>query len=229
MSLTPERVADAFGATVGLLAKDADGRTWIVEGLRVDIYEAVAEAANAAGMDYRGLSDALKRAGGSFLDGLVAEGNARGFATSLSDLVGRARRLVTSATTVDRPRDPEDGFDGEGRTSDPWPDEQGGTAGLDGSMPRKIDGTLPFPVANKEATVDLSHLIGSKDERITFLPSLPPTKEARRDFSYSEKSALIEEAPDKRARNQGKLDLKGTHYTSSTPEELDDLTNPLFW
>lgn len=83
--------------------------------------------------------------------------------------------------------------------------------------------------ANKEETVELSHLIGAKDEAISFLPALPAVKEARRDFSYSEKSALIEEAPDRRARNQGKLDLAGTHYVSSTPEELDDLTNPLFW
>lgn len=243
-------------------------------------------------------------------------------------------------TTTDRPRDPDDGFDREERPTDPWPDAEGGTSGLDGAMPRQIDGTLPisrsafrgegdcyeaagkvmiedglntsefgyvsadevllchgqmtrpligghawneadghvFDLSNgritympideyyetfgikdvykytkdeafrimlklqqwgpwyddprlthKEATVDLSHLIGSKDERFSFLPALPTVKEARRDYSFSEKSALIEENPDKRARNQGKLDLAGTHYISSTPEELDDLTNPLFW
>lgn len=228
MALTPDRVADAFGATVGLLAKDARGVVWIVDDLGDEVYAAVADAANAAGLDYRGLYDALKRSGTEFLDGLV-EGGDGGFATSLSGLGDRARRLVTSATTVDRPRDPDDGFDGEDRTSDPWPDEQGGTAGLDGSMPRRIDGTLPFPVSSKEELMDLSHLIGARNEAISFLPALPSVKESRKDYSFSEKSALIEEAPDRRARNQGKLDLKGTHYTSATPEELDDLTNPLFW
>ena len=75
---------------------------------------------------------------------------------------------------------------------------------------------------------NLSHIIGSKDEEVHFLPDLsisPIGKEARRDFSEREKWALIEE--DGEAHNASKIDVKGTHYESQTADEIAMMIMPL--
>jgi DNA polymerase elongation subunit (family B) len=66
----------------------------------------------------------------------------------------------------------------------------------------------------------LSHLIGSKDEDVRFLPTLHTgiEKDARRQFSEREKYALIEE--DGEASNAHKVDVKGTHYESQDASEI---------
>jgi hypothetical protein len=47
-------------------------------------------------------------------------------------------------------------------------------------------------------------------------------KNARKDFSYSEQKALIDENLDGRARNYDKLNLEGTHYEIEQEASVDD-------
>ena len=79
----------------------------------------------------------------------------------------------------------------------------------------------------EKAERSLSHIIGSKNEDIHFLPDLSNkiTKETRRDFSEREKWALIEE--DGEAHNARKIDVKGTHYENQTADEIAMLIMPL--
>ena len=75
---------------------------------------------------------------------------------------------------------------------------------------------------------DLSHIIGSKDEDVRFLPDLskkPIEKDARRDYSEREKWALIEEEGE--AHNASKIDVTGTHYEGQTPQEIAQMIMPL--
>ena len=80
----------------------------------------------------------------------------------------------------------------------------------------------------KVSPAGLSHLIGSKDEEVRFLPDLskkPIDKESRRDFSEREKWALIEEEGE--AHNAAKIDVKGTHYESQSANEIAMMIMPL--
>ena len=73
----------------------------------------------------------------------------------------------------------------------------------------------------REKAHGLSHLIGSKDETVRFLPDLSPQrieKDARRSFSEREKYALIEEDGD--ASNAHKIDVKGTHYEDQSVTDI---------
>jgi hypothetical protein len=73
----------------------------------------------------------------------------------------------------------------------------------------------------EKAGDSLSHLIGSKDETVRFLPDLSPqaiVKDARRNFSEREKYALIEE--DGAATNAHKIDVKGTHYEDQSINDI---------
>lgn len=83
-------------------------------------------------------------------------------------------------------------------------------------------------VSTEKAEDGLSHLIGSKDEDVHFLPDLSNKsidKESRRNFSEREKWALIEE--DGEAHNAHKVDVKGTHYENQTADEIAMLIMPL--
>lgn len=75
----------------------------------------------------------------------------------------------------------------------------------------------------------LSHIIGSKDEAVRFLPDLSKPrnieKDARRDFSEREKYALIEE--DGAASNAHKIDTKGTHYETQSASEIAMMIMPM--
>ena len=80
----------------------------------------------------------------------------------------------------------------------------------------------------EKVKIDLSHLIGSKDEDVRFLPDLSKKsieKDSRRDFSEREKLALIEE--DGEAHNAHKVDVKGTHYENQTAAEIALMILPL--
>jgi hypothetical protein len=87
----------------------------------------------------------------------------------------------------------------------------------------------PFEV-EKATKNGLSHIIGSKDEDVRFLPDLSQdsaqiSKESRRNFSEREKWALIEE--DGEAHNAMKIDVKGTHYENQSADEIAMLIMPL--
>lgn len=74
----------------------------------------------------------------------------------------------------------------------------------------------------------LSHLLGTKDEEITFLPDLSHeglNKVARRHFTEREKIALIEE--DGAASNAHKVDVKGTHYENQSASEIAMMILPM--
>lgn len=91
-----------------------------------------------------------------------------------------------------------------------------------GKAGRKVD-TLDTADGNeyREKAHGLSHLIGSKDETVRFLPDLSfrgIEKDARRDFSEREKYALIEE--DGQASNAHKIDVKGTHYEDQSATDI---------
>lgn len=76
---------------------------------------------------------------------------------------------------------------------------------------------------------EFDHVLGSKGEEITFLPSLDEpagiSKEARRDFNSFEKQSLIDE--DGQASNRVKIDVKGTHYETSSTSEIAQMIMPL--
>lgn len=75
---------------------------------------------------------------------------------------------------------------------------------------------------------NLSHIIGTKDEEVRFLPDLSPKtieKDSRRHFTEREKWALIEE--DGQAVNATKIDVAGTHYENQTPAEIAMTIMPL--
>lgn len=74
----------------------------------------------------------------------------------------------------------------------------------------------------------LAHLIGSKDERLRFLPDLHKSaisKEARRRFNEREKLALIEE--EGAASNAHRIDVRNTHYESQSAQDIALLMMPL--
>lgn len=80
----------------------------------------------------------------------------------------------------------------------------------------------------EKATSSLSHLIGSKDEDVRFLPDLSKTpieKDSRRHFTEMEKLSLIEE--DGAATNSHKVDVKGTHYETQSADEIALMILPL--
>lgn len=89
--------------------------------------------------------------------------------------------------------------------------------------------TLTF---RHQAGRGLSHLLGAADEQLSFFPTLPSpedsasiSKESRRNLSEREKRALIEE--DGEARNKKKMDIKGTHYETSTASEIAMMILPM--
>jgi len=73
----------------------------------------------------------------------------------------------------------------------------------------------------------LSHLIGDKDEDVSFLPAIVNgfQKDARRHFTEREKLALIEENGE--AANVHRLNIKGTHYENQTAAEIAMSIMPL--
>lgn len=80
----------------------------------------------------------------------------------------------------------------------------------------------------EKADTSLSHLIGSKNESINFLPDLSVRgieKDARRNFSELDKFALIEE--DGQASNAHKIDVKGTHYENQSADEIAMMILPM--
>ena len=80
----------------------------------------------------------------------------------------------------------------------------------------------------EKVSSDLSHIIGSKDEDVRFLPDLSKKsidKESRRNFTEREKWALIEE--DGEAHNAAKIDVAGTHYENQSANEIAMMIMPL--
>lgn len=89
-----------------------------------------------------------------------------------------------------------------------------------------LDSTEDY--GHREKVSDLSHLIGSKDDDVRFLPDLSATtitKDARRHFTEREKLSLIEERG--AASNAHKIDVKGTHYENQSPDEIAMAILPL--
>jgi len=77
---------------------------------------------------------------------------------------------------------------------------------------------------------ELSHLIGTKNEKITLVPSFDNgfEKDSRRRMSEREKSSLIEENMGTIAHNfAGKSDITGTHYEKNTASEIAQMIMPL--
>lgn len=75
---------------------------------------------------------------------------------------------------------------------------------------------------------DLKHLLGTKEEKLNFLPSFndgPMEKNARRHFNEREKIALIEEPG--QASNRSRIDVAGTHYEDSSVAEIAQMIMPL--
>lgn len=87
------------------------------------------------------------------------------------------------------------------------------------------------PDGQEKVGSDLSHLIGTKDEDVHFLPDLSPTseggieKDARRHFTEREKNALIDE--DGEAHNAHKMDTAGTHYENQSAADIAMMIMPL--
>lgn len=76
---------------------------------------------------------------------------------------------------------------------------------------------------------DIFHVLGNKNEKITFLPELNETqgivKDARKSFNPLEKQALIDENGS--ASNRSKIDVAGTHYENSSVAEIAQMIMPL--
>jgi len=77
---------------------------------------------------------------------------------------------------------------------------------------------------------ELSHLIGTKNEKITLVPSFDNgfEKDSRRRMSEREKANLIDENIGVIASNFGsKSDITGTHYEKNTASEIAQMIMPL--
>lgn len=76
---------------------------------------------------------------------------------------------------------------------------------------------------------DFQHLLGVKNDEISFLPALEESegikKDARRNFNALEKQSLIDESGS--ATNHHKIDVAGTHYEDSTASEIAQMIMPL--
>ena len=107
-----------------------------------------------------------------------------------------------------------------GGSSDPRKREVGGRVSLFDAEELVLNEKAGFS--------NLSHIIGSKDEEVRFLPDLSKKsieKDARRHFTEREKWALIEE--DGQAVNTTKLDIAGTHYETQSVAEIAMAIMPL--